>query len=646
MSHDRAALGAQVRLSLAAAMTTWAAMFSWRGFTELSVQFLYPLLGIGFVIALVGSVSRWRRLPRFVTFVLTAAAGTVGTCLAVSDSLVPDAAFWSALDRAVDAANTYAAPVPTADGVSVQPLLIVGGTVGMLLVDLLACTLRRAPLAGLPLLTIYSVPISMLEGGLSWWIFAITASGFLLMLFLQEQQHLGRWGRSLDVQGESVHRLSDSVRATTVGIGSMALVAGVLVPLAVPTLDLQVFDIGNGPGGDDTIQIDNPLADLRRDLVRGNDVPLIRIETDNPSPDHLRISVLNRFAGNEWSAGDRDVPTDNLPDGDMPALQGVGDRVSRTPYDYEVAITSNFESRWLPTQAPITSIEAEGDWRYDPGTMDFLASGDDEQNTAGMTYSMTGVEIDFDASAAGEDSTSVGLSPEVTALPSDLPETVRSLARQVTGGAATSFDKAAVLQQWFREDGGFSYSLDPSEVESSKVGNDELVAFLRDDEQGRTGYCEQFAAAMAVMARSLNIPARVAVGFLEPDQVGATTWEYSAHDLHAWVELYFPGVGWVLFDPTPGGRNGRVRNELVPAYTEAQAPVVLPTTNPSEETRDPNSEQPRPAATDRPTTDASDQNGDGTGAGLGELVLRGLVVLLVLGLVAGAATLPGLRRRR
>ncbi len=255
---------------------------------------------------------------------LTTVAGTVAACLAVSDSFVPDAAFWTALDRSVSAANEYAAPVPTTDTITVQPLLIVGGMVAMVLVDLLAGTLRRAPLAGLPLLTVYSVPISMLEGGLSWWVFVVTAMGFLLMLFLQEQQHLGRWGRSLDVHGESTHRLSDAVRASSAGIGAMALVAAVLVPLAVPTLELEVFDIGKGPGGGDKITIENPLADLRRDLVRGEDIALIQVETDDPSPDHLRISVLNRFAGNEWSSGDRDVPPTNLSAGRHAAPTGRG----------------------------------------------------------------------------------------------------------------------------------------------------------------------------------------------------------------------------------------------------------------------------------------------------------------------------------
>src|SRR5690606_28719934 len=85
------------------------------------------------------------------------------------------------------------------------------------------------------------------------------------------------------------------------------------------------------------------------------------------------------------------------------------------------------------------------------------------------------------------------------------------------------------------------------------VGDDDLLAFL--SPAGRTGYCEQFSASMALMARSLGIPARVAVGFLSPERAG-NDWVFSAHDLHAWPELYFEGAGWVRFEPTPGSRSG------------------------------------------------------------------------------------------
>ena len=67
----------------------------------------------------------------------------------------------------------------------------------LLVVDVLACWLRRVPLAGLPLLAVYCVPISVIGGGVSWLVFLLAAAGFLLMMFLHEAAHITRWGRPL-----------------------------------------------------------------------------------------------------------------------------------------------------------------------------------------------------------------------------------------------------------------------------------------------------------------------------------------------------------------------------------------------------------------------------------------------------------------
>ena len=118
------------------------------------------------------------------------------------------------------------------------------------------------------------------------------------------------------------------------------------------------------------------------------------------------------------------------------------------------------------------------------------------------------------------------------------------------------------LQNWFREN--FDYSTDVN----LGNGSDDLVRFLSEGEGGRTGYCEQFAAAMAVMARELGIPARVAVGFLQPEHIEGDTWVYSSHDLHAWPELFFSGSGWVRFEPTPS-----TRASGVPEYTQQEVTI-------------------------------------------------------------------------
>ena len=72
------------------------------------------------------------------------------------------------------------------------------------------------------------------------------------------------------------------------------------------------------------------MTDLRRDLTRGEDIALLQVRTNDPSPSYLRISALTRFSDNEWSAGNREVPIEQRATGEMPLLQGVSAQVPRT----------------------------------------------------------------------------------------------------------------------------------------------------------------------------------------------------------------------------------------------------------------------------------------------------------------------------
>jgi len=168
-----------------------------------------------------------------------------------------------------------------------------------------------------------------------------------------------------------------------------------------------------------------------------------------------------------------------------------------------------------------------------------------------------------------------------------------------------------------------------------------LARFL----QEKKGYCVHFASAMAVMARVLGIPSRVAVGFQPGDAVsaqGVTNFTVSSHDLHAWPELYFDGVGWLRFEPTPG------RGEL-PNYSTT-APVDDPST-PEDE-----GAAPEPTATAGSTNAPDRADEDGLGAGAPgtaaatsnplPTVLAVIAGLIVLGGFAPAVTRIVVRRRR
>ena len=117
-------------------------------------------------------------------------------------------------------------------------------------------------------------------------------------------------------------------------------------------------------------------------------------------------------------------------------------------------------------------------------------------------------------------------------------------ALEVVGNPRNEYAAVVALEAWFRSEGGFTYD----ETPPSPDGAPPLVAFL-DDQQG---YCQHFAGAMTLMLRYLGIPARVAVGFSTGDlSKDKTTRTVTDHDAHAWVEVWFPGWGWLPFDPTP-----------------------------------------------------------------------------------------------
>jgi transglutaminase-like putative cysteine protease len=554
--------------------------------------------------------------------------------------VVPTPASVRAIATAVgagsEAAQQFAAPVPVTVP-QFYPLLIVAGIGTALLVDLLAVGFRRAPLAGLPLLAAYTAPVSILAGRISWLTFAAAALCFLFLIAAVEGERLNRWGPSLGGRGDGT---SGSVWSAARRIGITATALAVVVPLLVPTfsgMSLGGGGVGGSDGNGGSVSISNPMVDLRRDLSRGEDVDLLRVTTRDPDPSYLRVSVLDSFDGKAWRPSGRDIPTAQRADGDLPRPPGLTTAVRTTQFDSEIEVSNLFDSRWLPAPYPVRSVRVPGDWRYDTATLDFISAADG-QTAAGLRYRVRSLQPQPTAEQLADAGPApVSVSQPETDLPGDLPASVRRLAQSVTGDAATAFEKAVALQQFFRTDGGFTYSL----ARSPGNGSDDLVRFLGTGPGSRVGYCEQFAAAMAVLGRAVGIPSRVAVGFLRPDKVGAGAWVYSSHDLHSWPEMYFSGVGWVRFEPTPQDRTGSV-----PGYTTAQVPQAAPTDSAS-------SSAPATVPSSGPAAQRPDQQttpdaaaGSGSSGGHGWLVTLGVLLLVVLLGLAPWALRTRVRRRR
>lgn len=622
----------QLRIAGIALLASWTTVLSWRVLTEGFGEVAAPLLLIGVALGGAGALARSMRLPALVIVtgqVLLGALLVLGT---TTGSLLPTPsnvdAFTAALGDALETSRSYAAPVQL--GVPpVHPLLLIGGALVVLLVDVIACTLRRAPVAGLVLLAAYTLPVAVTGDPVSWWLFAVVAGLFLTLVFIQHSDHVASWGRAPDGEKGSFSVRTGAVGNTALAIGATAIALAVVVPAAVPTMSMSVFE-GNGPGTRE-VEVQDPMVDLRRDLRRGEDVPLLWVTTSGPRPSYLRISVLSRFSGSEWTPGDREIPESQAATGSLPALDGVSLDVPRRQFKYDVRVGPDFASTWLPTAAQTTRIAAGTDWRYDLDTRDVIAAREDV-TTADSTYDFTGVELTYDAERMNQAVSGAGSVAGIfTEVPSSLNNEIRRLAASVTAEAPTRFQKAQVLQQWFREDGGFRYDL--AEVPSAGDGSADLLAFLND----RVGYCEQFAASMAIMARVLGIPSRVAVGFLEPDRATNGSWEFSSRDLHAWPELYFPGSGWVRFEPTPQSRASQP-----PDYTEADFEQVTQTPTPSVG-------QPEEQLPERgEEADAAAVADDGTGSSIpwGPILAGVLGVALMVLLLMTPRLVRASRRRR
>ncbi len=572
----------QVRITCWALLATLGAAVMLAPLVEKLTYLWHGAVG-GLLIVLVGAVLRARRAPRALT-ILAQLVILVELCLVVyaqrqlAFHVLPTRGAFVALAHRFaefkDLTNRYAAPVP--DNPDLTMALAIFVLALALVVDAVAVTWRRVPLTGLLFLGIYMVPVALLGGAVSMFVFIPAAAGFVFLLAADERERLTHWGRQISAAGsvwedpaEEVYQ--GGIRSTGRRIGLGAVAAAVVVPIIVPTLSPHYFghsSTGGGAGsGDGPTRVTNPVLDLKRNLTSQSDAVMMTFSTDQPDPGYFRLASLDEFTGTVWQPGTRPSAEAVTSTGPLPLVPGLTSTVPRSIYHYDVQVTDSLQSTWLPLVYAPTVISSAQRWNVDQATLDAIATADG-QTTSGVRYSFTSSVPRPTARllrSAGRLPAGVAA---LTALPSGLPPVIAERAREVTAGATNAFDQAEALQSWFRTRGGFRYSLQAAPGN----GLSTIEAFLTTD---RVGYCEQFASAMALMARSLGIPARVVVGFLHAEQVGGR-YVYRGTDMHSWPELYFAGVGWVRFEPTPAVRTGSA-----PSYGAGSQVGGSPSSSPS-----------------------------------------------------------------
>jgi transglutaminase-like putative cysteine protease len=518
--------------------------------------------------ALIGMITGgawWAAFMGTATLVLVSAAGlrTIG----VSRFIVPlicAAELLVVLTAAFGAGRSLAAVIPTPAvfqrfaelfaqaGISIDQqavpaeslpeflfLITLFSGAAALAFDVLANTLRVPALTALVVGAVLVVPSLLLPSGTSPLSLLACVAAYLLVLRTDARARTG-WGE--------------------LGL-SLSIAASVMViALAISTTAPGFQQIGRQGVSSSGISIGggvNPLIDLGQDLRRPAAVPVFQYTSTAKTQPYLRLTALDQFTGTIWRhrggtiAG---IP----PDGTIGPVPGLSAAVARAKITTDIQIT-NMRSAWIPAPYPVTGVRGlDGHWLWNAADLTVSAV---DRSTQGQTYRVSGLDLEPTAEQLADAGDSI---PPAVArdlfVPFDAPPVITETALEVTRGATNAYDQSLALQNYF-QNGGFSYST-TAPVHDSYDGDSmqSIAAFLR----LKSGYCVHFASAMAVMARTLGIPARIGMGYLPGTVIGAqgdqTLFGVTSDDLHAWPELYFAGIGWVPFEPT-------VSRGSLPAYT-------------------------------------------------------------------------------
>lgn len=472
-------------------------------------------------------------------------------------------------------AEAAQAPVPTSDTLV---LLAVGG-IGLvaLAVDTIGVTLRLPALAGVPLLLVFALPAAVVTGGVPWWLLPVAVIGWLTLMAADARDEARSWGPLLTRRlppstGPRSHpriaRPRGSVSVAAIQVGLVAIVAALLLPTALPGLrePVWVSPTGDRPGtgGEGSVSVD-PFASLRRDLVDNPEREVMRYRTTASDPGYLRLISLDAFDGVTWRASDVPVRVPIAQPLGAPETPGVSG-VSTSTWDIRVSDLDNAQLPVPFAAATIAPLDEPLDerWTWDPLSRTVGGSGVSSQDAA---YAVESYDIaPTRAELRAADMRAPDPLVPYLQLPEGLTPDLASLADEVTAGARTPYARAQAMITWFTETGGFTYST--SVV--SPPGVDPLQSFL--DE--RVGYCQQYAGTMALMAREVGIPSRVIVGFTAGSSNEDGEYVVQARNAHAWPELWFSGVGWVRFEPTPRAGGGVVQPDYSRDRSDAPTPDV------------------------------------------------------------------------
>ncbi len=456
----------------------------------------------------------------------------------------------NSIARAVNASSADFAPVPLRPGYVI--MTVAGLWACATLGEIATFRWRRPLLASLGPIALVAFLMIVGQGPFAGPLTLVFVAALLTYWALESTHRLRSWGRWV---GAWSNREGDTDGVTgrvarRMGLG--AVTAALVAPLIVPAFGSGVLTwrtpveggpgngaagSGSGPGGAGGA-ID-PFVDLQPKLLEQTEAELFTVQADAPS--YWRLLSLTEFDGRTWTPGD--FETRPLEEGLVggTSLEGTRD-VTQT---YRL---TGLEGEYAPAAEKPAEVTAGGEeFHADVETQHLKAA---DGSVADLEYTVRSEAPDLDynelrSARVGD----LGERQDVyTELPSDFDIRILRLAERwiEQAGATTDFDRLVALQDRFQTSGGFLYS----ENVAPQDDDGYLYRFLT---QTQEGYCQQFATAFGVMARSLGYPTRLSVGFLpgniDPEEEG--TYVVRGTHAHAWPEVYFEEYGWVSFEPTP-----------------------------------------------------------------------------------------------
>ncbi|GID32054.1 transglutaminaseTgpA domain-containing protein [Paractinoplanes brasiliensis] len=531
--------------------------------------------------------------------------------------------------------RSYGVPVPDRDGLLFVTVLGIGSVA--IAVDLLTVVARKPALAGLPMLAIYSVPVAVYIDSVPVLPFIIGAFGFLWLLVSDNIDRVRRFGRRFTGDGRDVDVWEPSpLAAAGRRLGVIGVVAAVFLPLLVPTINGGLLSrltqtgtgVGVGPGNGTGGRI-NLFASLSGQLTRTDVVELVRLRTDEQTPYYLRFGVADQLTNNGFGS--------RTPNGES-VTQGLPDPRTTTPtanfsnHRAQVQVSDSLQQGMLPLYQNTVAVDGlQSGWNFDDNQQVVFSN---RRSTKGLAYTFEYVRAKPTAAQLRQ---AEPLSPDDpivrlnTAHPDD--EAVTKLVDRLTANKRTEYDKMRALYEYFSTKNGFTYRLSTQSVGASS----EIAAFL----ETKVGYCQQYAAALAWMAREAGIPARVAFGFTRGQREG-DTYVITNRNAHAWTEVYLRGFGWIPFDATPAASvAGAARSDYAP---DVDLPTEAPTA--AESQAAPGADPSAAGGAERP--DRSDFNEPGAAGPIdgGSSGVSGsaLLIIALAALLLALLLVPALRR--